>query len=185
MGAQSSLASDDRVILGNVLPTWFGGFNNSLRYKGFGLDMLWRFSGGNKIFNLTQQESLMNQAFQNTGSAILDRWQKAGDVTDVPKLWYGRDNFTNLQQNAVDRFVEKGDFARLDNLQLSYSINRDILGSFTNGAFKSLRFFVQGQNLLLITKYGGIDPENITEGGIDNNTVPQPRTFSVGATIGL
>lgn len=185
LGAQTTLAGADRRILGNVLPTWFGGVSTSLRYKGFALDMMWRYSGGNYVFNLTKQEALMNQAFQNNGKEILNRWTTAGQVTDVPRLWYGRDNFTNLQQNANSRFVEKGDFAKLDNLTLTYNVNSNLLSRISNDYVKSFRFFVQGQNLVLITDYSGIDPENITEGGIDNNTVPQPRIISVGFNIGL
>ncbi|MFN5334712.1 MAG: SusC/RagA family TonB-linked outer membrane protein [Bacteroidota bacterium] len=184
LGTAATLAGTDRRILGNVLPTWFGGINNTLRYKGFTLDMLWRYSGGNKIFNLTEQEALVNQAFQNNGKIILNRWQKAGDVTDIPRLWYGRDNFTNLQQNASSRFVESGDFARLENLQLSYAFQLKNT-KISNAGVKSFRVFIQAQNLLLITNYSGIDPENITEGGIDNNTVPRPRVYSFGFNLGL
>ncbi len=146
--------------------------------------MLWRYSGGNKIFNLTEQEALVNQAFLNNGKAILNRWQKPGDITDVPRLWYGRDNFTNLQQQASSRFVESGDFARLENLQLSYSFQlKDT--KISDAGIKSFRVFIQSQNLLLITNYSGIDPENITEDGIDNNTVPRPRVYSFGFNLGL
>jgi TonB-linked SusC/RagA family outer membrane protein len=185
LGAATTLAGSDRAILGNVLPTWFGGFNNTIRYKGFTFDMLWRFSGGNKIFNLTEQEALVNQAFQNNGRKILERWTKAGDVTSVPRLWYGRDNFTNLSGNALDRFVENGDFGRLENVQLSYNVDLKKAKLANNVGFKSLRIFVQGQNLILLTNYSGIDPENITEGGIDNNTVPRPRIISFGFNLGL
>jgi hypothetical protein len=181
LGNETELADEDRRILGSSLPTWYAGFNNSFRYKNFTLDMLWRFSGGNKIFNLTAQDGLMTQYFLNNGTDILRRWQKPGDVTDVPKLWYGRDDFTNLLLNTNSRFVESGNFARLDNLQLSYNVN---VGKNKAGV-KSLRVFVQGQNLLLFTSYSGIDPENITEEGIDNNTVPKPRILSFGFNLGL
>lgn len=185
LGAQTTLAGGDRVVLGSVLPTYFGGVNSTMRFKGFSLEMLWRYSGGNKIFNLTEQEALVNQSFQNNGTKILERWTTAGQQTTVPRLWYGRDNFTNLQQNAVSRFVEDGDFVRLQNLQLSYGIDRNVLDRLTRGNVRSLRLFVQAQNMLLITKYTGIDPENISEGGIDNNTVPQPKIFSFGLSVGL
>jgi hypothetical protein len=185
LGSVTTLAGSDRAILGNVLPTWYGGFNNTLRYKSFAFDMLWRFSGGNKIFNLTEQEALVNQAFQNNGREILQRWQKAGDVTGVPRLWYGRDNFTNLSGQALTRFVENGDFARLENVQLSYNVDLKKATLANNIGVKSLRVFVQAQNLVLITKYSGIDPENISEAGIDNNSVPRPRIISFGFNLGL
>lgn len=185
LGTQTTLAGADRAVLGNVIPTWFGGVNNTIRYKGFTFDMLWRYSGGNKIFNLTMQEALVNQAFQNNGKVILNRWTKPGDITNVPRVWYGRDNFTNLQQNANSRFVESGNFARLENVQLSYALDVKKVFRATESPVRSFRVFVQAQNLILITKYSGIDPENITEGGIDNNTVPRPRVFSFGFNIGL
>ena len=184
-GAAGSLASTDRFILGNALPTYFGGVTNMVSFKRFTLDALWRFSGGNKIMNITKQESLMNQGFMNNGRAILDRWQKPGDVTDVPRLWYNRDNFTNLNQQASTRFVEKGDFFRLDNLQLSYNVSPELLSRLTRSSVKSFRFFVQGQNLVTFTDYTGIDPDNIDERGLDYNTIPPARTLSLGLNIGF
>jgi TonB-linked SusC/RagA family outer membrane protein len=185
LGAASSLAASDRVVLGNSLPKWFGGITSTLRYQQFTIDMLWRFSGGNKIMNITKQESLLNQGFLNNGRDILNRWTKAGDVTDVPRLWYNRDNFTNLNQQAVDRFIENGDFLRLDNLQISYDIQSKTLTKLTNSYVKSFRFFVQGQNLILITKYKGIDPDNTDSRGLDYNSVPQARTISFGLNVGF
>lgn len=185
LGSSTTLAASDRAVLANVLPTYYGGFSNTLRYKGFSFDMLWRFSGGNKIFNLTRQEALLTQAFQNNGREILSRWQKPGDVSNVPRLWQGRDNFTNLQQNAVSRFVETGNFVRLENIQLAYNVNLKTAGFNSKLGLRSLRIFVQGQNMLLITKYTGIDPENITEQGIDNNTIPRPVIISFGFNVGL
>src|SRR5690606_6045761 len=127
--------------LGNTLPTFFGGFSNDFRYKSFSVNMLWRFSGGNYIFNETKGTSLLTQAFMNNGRVILDRWQAPGDVTDIPKLWYGRDNFTNLQNNTNSRFVEKGDYLRLENLQLAYNLNQSILGGLFKGNVKSFKLF--------------------------------------------
>lgn len=185
IGAASSLAGTDRVVLGSSLPKWFGGLTNNMRYKQFSLEILWRFAGGNKIMNITKQESLMNQGFLNNGRAILNRWTKPGDVTDVPRLWYNRDNFTNLNQQAVDRFVESGSFLRLDNLQLTYDVEPKTLKKLAKDYIKSFRFFVQGQNLWLITKYSGIDPDNIDVRGLDYNTVPQARSLSFGLNVGF
>jgi len=180
------LQASDKVILGTTLPKWFGGITNSLSYKGLGLDMLWRYSGGNKIMNVTRQETLVNLGFANNGREILDRWQKDGDVTNVPKLWYGRDNFINQNNNTNSRFVEKGDYLTLDNLQLHYTINRDLMSKAgLANVFKSARFYVQGQNLLLFTKYTGIDPDNISEAGVDANVTPPVRIISLGFNIGF
>jgi TonB-linked SusC/RagA family outer membrane protein len=185
LGAATTLAGTDRTLLGNPLAKWYGGINSNLRYKSFSLDFLIRYSGGNKIMNLTRQESLLNQGFTNSGKELLNRWTQAGQVTDIPKLWYGRDNFINLNNNGVSRFVENGDFVRLDNLQLTYNVEQNLLKKITKDNVKYFRFFVQGQNLFVITKYKGVDPDNINEQGIDYNTSPPARTISFGLNVGF
>ena len=185
LGAQGSLVGADRKILGNTLPTYFGGLTAALRFKQFTLDMLFRYSGGNKIMNITRQETLLNQGFMNNGREILDRWQKPGDVTNVPRLWYNRDNFTNLNQQASSRFVEDGSFIRFDNLAIGYDVSQELLGRLFKTTVKSFRFYISGQNLFVITDYTGIDPDNIDIRGLDYNTIPQARTISFGASIGF
>ena len=185
LGAVNTLDAGDRIVLGNVLPTWFGGFTNTFLYKGWGLDVFFRYSGGNSIYNLTRQETLLVQGFQNNGTEILRRWTKPGDITDVPKVWIGKNNLVNNQSVAISRFVEKGDYVRLQNVVLSYSFDGKALEQRTKGIVKSLRLFAQGQNLWISTKYSGIDPDNYSEFGIDNATTPQPRSFSLGLNIGF
>lgn len=185
VGAASNLSGDDRKILGSSLPTYFGGITADVRFKQFSANMLFRYSGGNKIMNITRQESLLNQGFMNNGREILQRWQKPGDVTNVPRLWYNRDNFTNLNQQASTRFLEDGDFFRFDNLTIAYEVSKGLLDRLTKSAVKSFRFYVQGQNLFVITDYTGIDPDNIDVRGLDYNTIPQARTISFGVNIGF
>lgn len=185
LGAASSLTGADRVVLGNTLPTYFGGITSSLSFKGFAIDILFRYAGGNKIMNLTRQESLLSQGFTNNGREILDRWTKPGAVTTVPRLWYGRDNFINLTQQAVSRFVEKGDFFRLDNLNVSYNFPTATLSRVFGSNVKGIKFYVQGQNLWVSTKYTGIDPDNIDSRGLDYNVIPAARTISVGLNVGF
>ncbi len=185
IGAAGTLAGGDRQILGSALPKYFGGITNTIRYRQFTMDMLWRFAGGNKIMNITKQESLLNQGFMNNGTYILNRWQKPGDVTDVPRLWYNRDNFTNLNQQASTRFIEDGDFIKLDNLSFSYDVAPALLSRMFKSSVKSFRFFVQGQSLFVITDYTGIDPDNISETGLDYNSIPPARTVSFGINIGF
>jgi TonB-dependent starch-binding outer membrane protein SusC len=167
------------------LPTYFGGFSNTFKYKGFSLDVFFKYAGGNYIFNQTAQESLFNQGFTNNSTDILNRWTTAGQVTNVPKLWYGRENFINLNQSGNSRFVEKGDYIKLENVVFSYNLDKNTLQKYTKGAIRNLRLFVQGQNLLLISDFSGIDPENITEAGINYNVVPSAKNISFGLSVGL
>ncbi len=185
LGAQTSLTFNDRANLGLAIPTWFGGFSNSFRYKNFGVEVMLRYSGGNKIMNITRQEALMNQSFQNNGREILNRWTTPGQVTDVPRLVWGQGNNINQNNLAVSRFVESGDFLRLQNLVFSYNFDSKKLSDASNGYVKSLRLFFQGQNLFVWTKYTGADPENASEAGLDQAVSPQIRVFSGGFNIGF
>lgn len=185
LGTQTSLAFNDRSNLGLALPTYFGGITNTFSYKGFSLDVLIRYSGGNKVMNITRQEALMNNSFQNNGTEILKRWTKPGQVTDVPRLVWGQGNNINQNGLAVSRFVESGDFIRLQNVNLSYNLNSQKLSTSTNGYIKNLRLFIQGQNLYVWTKYTGADPENASEAGLDAAVSPQYRVVSFGLNVGF
>jgi hypothetical protein len=182
-GAQTSLPFADRAILGKAIPTWFGGFGNNFRYKGFDLEFFFRFSGGNSIMNYTRQEILLNQSFQNNGTEILDRWTASGQVTNVPKLRNGNGNAINQNGLAVSRFVESGDFVRLQNVVLGYNFNSQKLNTKTNGVISGLRIFAQGQNLWISTKYSGSDPENANEQGLDQAISPQTYLISGGLKV--
>ena len=185
LGAITTLTSADKKILGSSQPTYFGAFTNTFSYKGFDLEVMFRYQGGNKIVNITRQEVLLNQKFANGGTEILNRWTTPGQVTDVPKLWYANDAIINQNGEAISRFVEDGKFLRLQNIVFSYTVNGKKLQDATNSNIKSLRFFIQAQNVHVWTKYRGIDPEAYSEAGQDNNISPQVRNMSIGVTIGL
>ena len=175
----------ERYIVGSPLPTWYGGFSNTFKYNQFAMEVFFRYSGGNYVYNLTRQEVWNSQGFVNNGIEILDRWTKPGQVTNVPKLYYGRDNLANLNGQLNDRFLEKGDFIRLQNLVFSYMLDSKRLEAASKGIVKTMRWYVQGQNLFVWTKYKGIDPENTSELGIENASVPQLRTFTFGVNVGF
>jgi TonB-linked SusC/RagA family outer membrane protein len=186
IGAASTLSgTTDRKILGSVIPKWFGGFTNTFTFKALSMEIFLRYSGGNKVYNLTRQEVLNSLGFVNNGKEVLNRWTTPGQKTDVPKLYYGRDNLVNLQGQANSRFLESGDFLRLQNLIISYNFKSAKFIQNTNGLIKSVRIYAQGQNLAVWSKYTGIDPENFTELGIDNSSVPQLKTYTLGINVGF
>lgn len=167
----------DKVVLGTTLPTYYGGINNKLDYKNWDLSFLFRFSGGNKIFNSTGRD-LMTQNLNNNSTAILGRWQSVDEPGDgvTPRLWASTNTFTNLTGNATTRFVEDGDFISLDNVTLGYKMPSERLG------LELVRFFVQGQNLWTITDYTGINPE-MEAGGVDLNGTPRTQIVSFGVNV--
>ena len=183
LGAPSSLsAGTDRMVLGNTLPTYYGALNSTLKYKNFDFGFMFRFSGGNKIFNSTRRE-LMNQNFNNNGTEILGRWQSAANHGDgwTPRLWASGNTFVNLSGNATSRFVENGSFISLDNVSLGYSLPKSLIEKIKVDNF---RIFLQGQNLMMITKYKGLDPE-MESAGVDLNGTPRSRILSMGINVSL
>ncbi len=180
--ASSLSSATDRVILGQSLPKYFGGFSSSMNYKGFDFGFLFRFSGGNKIFNATRRD-LLNQNFTNNSTEILGRWQSEANPGDglTPRLWAAGNTFVNLTSSATSRFVEDADFIKLENMTLGYSLSKDVAESI---GMSKLRVYVQGQNLWIITDYSGLDPE-MEIGGVDLNLTPRSSIVSFGLNIGL
>lgn len=182
---QTTITDADKVNLGNSLPTFFGALTNNFRYKNLSLEVMFRFQGGNKIMNITRQEALLSQNFHNNGVEILNRWKQAGDVTDVPRLRYAQSATVNQTGAAISRFVETGDYVRLQNLVLSYNLGSKGLSDKTKGYVKNARIFAQGQNLFIMSKYSGLDPDNASQAGQDNAVSPSLRILSVGLSVGF
>ncbi|GMQ30731.1 TonB-dependent receptor [Algoriphagus confluentis] len=178
-----------QFFLGNTLPKWQGGWSNTFKFGNFDAEIFTRFSGGNYIMNESLR-GLMGLGFSNNHASILNRWTESGQVTDVPKLYSGRDSNTWLTSAANSRFVEKGDFVRIQNIILGYSIPSSVLQSAFNGAVGNARFFAQVQNPFTFTSYSGIDPESNTFSGqlsfgVDNNVAPVIRTYTLGLNVGF
>ena len=172
----------ENQLLGNTIPKYFGAFNLSIRYKGFDLGTLARFSGGNYIMNITRRE-MLSQFFVNNSTEILGRWQSSQNPGDgwTPKLWASNDPGVNGPSVSNSRFIEKGDFIKFDNITLGYSLNKDILSRMN---IQKLRLYIQAQNAFIITKYSGSDPE-MQVNGMDYNGVPRQRAFSIGLNVTL
>jgi hypothetical protein len=187
VGAASSLDSaKDKSVLGNSLPTYYGGLNNTFTYKGIDFGFMFRFSGGNKIFNATRRD-LVTQDFSNNGTEILGRWQSAANPGDgwTPRIVGSSNTFTNLSGHLSTRFVEDGDFISLDNVTLGYTLPK----SFTEKIkINTLRIYVLGQGLAMFTDYSGINPEmqntQVTQySGVDYIGTPRVKTISMGVNV--
>lgn len=182
-----ALTAADRQGIGTALPDFFGALNNNFSYKGFDLSVLFNYSFGSVVFN-------NNRFFHESGGtrddrrAInknqLNRWQKPGDITDVPRVTTTGVNYT---LSPSSRFLESGSFIRLNTLNLGYSLSPEALKKLH---ISNLRVYVAGSNLWLWKKYSGPDPEiNVTSNpsvlGYDLGTPPIPRTVQVGLNLTL
>lgn len=178
----SSLVSADRKILGNTIPKYFGSVGVKAEYKGFDFNVMFRYSGGNYVMNRTRND-LMNLKFQNNSTEILGRWQSAENPGDgwTPRLWYAGDTFVNMDNNSSTRWVEKGNFIKLQTITIGYSFPKALLSKV---GIDNLRLFAQGQDLFMITDYTGIDPEMEVD-GVDFNGTPRQQVITFGINLKL
>jgi hypothetical protein len=184
-GKATTSPSSEQQILGNTLPTFYGGFNNTFRYKGFDVGVNFTFSGGNYIYN-GSQAGLRDQRVWNNSVDVLNSWKTPGQVTDIPKAVYG-DNVSNGSSFLIDANVQKGDFLRLQTATLGYKVPTNL----SSIGISNIRVYAQANNLWLLTAYTGVDPEISSNGdsnlasGIERNSIPQGRSFTFGINIGL
>jgi TonB dependent receptor. len=173
---------NDRQVIGNPNPDFFGAITNRFEYKRFSLDALLTFVKGNDLYNYTRSRLEAETGYNNQTTAVLNRWRANGDVTNTPKATFG-DPMGNSRFS--DRWIEDGSYLRVRTVTLSYNM----LFKKQRG-FKYAVVYLTGNNLFTFTKYKGYDPEfsageSIFTQGIDNTLEPQFRSVQLGLRIGL
>ena len=152
----------DRTEFVDLAPKYYGGFNNSIRYKGFSVDILFTFTNRVGKNFIDAQSYAPAYSSSNTVTAALRRWQKPGDITDIAKVSTGI-NTVFLQNNFVNSTAaySSATYARLANVNVSYSLPATLL---KKAHISACSIYLQGQNLLTISKFGDLDPENLGAG---------------------
>lgn len=178
--------ASDGVIAGSALPTAYGGLTNNFYFKGFDLMIDAFYSLGNKVY-FGSRAGMLDQRFWNNFQEVKNRWQRPGDVTDIPKIVYG-DNVSNGSAFPLDNNLFDGDFLRVRTIALGYTLPAKWVQKANLG---SVRVYSQLLNPFIITKYPGIDPEISVNGntaltpGVDRNSVGQARTITFGINVGF
>ncbi|MES1249556.1 MAG: hypothetical protein ABUL46_02685, partial [Chitinophaga rupis] len=157
--AAPAIGATDKRPMFNSMPKYYGGFENTFHYGNFDLGLLISYEGGFYVYNGTQA-SIRDQRFWNSSVDILRRWQKPGDITDIPRVVYG-DNISNGSATPISANVQKGDFIKFRNASLGYALPVKML---QKAGVSNARIYISGQNLLVITKYKGPDPEVSSNG---------------------
>ena len=192
------ITSADRQIVGNALPKFTGGFTNEFTYKNFSLNVFFYFQQGNKIMNMNEFFMVHGGTQNNIGflPRQLERWQKVGDITDIPRMTTfsgdptvnggSANNYGGNVASLSSRYLEDGSFIRLKNVSLGYTIPESVTSKWH---ISKVRANISASNLLTFTNYRGLDPEVSSQGGNQNTagydwaTVPQPRTVQVGLNV--
>ena len=163
---------NDRVYLGSSIPKVNYGINIGAYYRDFDLQLFFQGVGGSKIYNQMRHRLESNGTTSVLSPIMKDAWTVDNPDGSIPNPK------NSINYYVSDRFLEKGDYFRLKNLQIGYSLPQSVLGK---SGITQCRFYVQGSNLFTITKYKGYDPE--VNGGVDYGNYPQSRTFLFGVNL--
>ena len=179
----NNFSNAPRQLNYSAAPKYYGAFTNTFTYKGFSLQVQFNYNFGNYILDTwgsyTSSEGTYLGSF-NQLSNQLNRWQKAGDVTNVPKIVYGGNKNS---YRTTTRFLYKGDYIRLRNVQFGYNLPKSVLAKMH---MSNINIYVRGTNLFTIVKDKNLPfaPEQ----GIDsqgNLEIFIPKTITAGLKIGL
>ncbi|WP_164851252.1 SusC/RagA family TonB-linked outer membrane protein [Larkinella soli] len=163
--------SNDRTFIGKTIPGYFYGLNLGANWKGFDLSVFFQGIGDVQKYNSARAggESMAGPG-NNYWTSTLNRWTGPGTSTTMPRAVRS----DPAQNNRFsDRFVEDAGFARLKNLQIGYTLPKSFarrLGGLENG-----RIYLSGTNLLTLTNWTGLDPEN--------DAIPPARSLVAGINL--
>lgn len=178
----------DVTVIGNPHPKLTGGVNIGVNYKNFDLNTFWFGSYGNQIFTGYWIQSYFMNFNANVINNILENENKVVDGKAWPKI----NQLDASSRNSSEFYIQNGSYLRMTNLQLGYTLPQSVIGKL---GFSRAKVYLQGQNLLTLTKYFGTDPAisnanigsggNINDGGmgLDNGNYPSNKVFNVGVTL--
>jgi TonB-linked SusC/RagA family outer membrane protein len=172
----TELSFADRTQFIDLAPKYYGSITNTFRYKNLSLGFTFIFTNQMGLNYLGSQIINAGLFDQNTITASLARWQKPGDVTNVPKVTENINGFLE-QQNFTQSTGAYSDasYVRLQNLNINYNFTQ---GFLKKAHIASLHLFLRGENLLTISKYKDIDPETLSA-----TALPPSRVFVTGFNL--
>lgn len=169
----------DIVYLGSSLPKLSGGFGLRFSYKRLSLNTQFNFRYGNKVINASRMNLESMYDNNNSSAAVNWRWRTEGQQTEIPRALH-QEGFNYL---GSDRFIEDGSMIRLNYVQISYSLDPKLTKKI---GMQSVSMNLSMNNVFLLTKYSGSDPE-ISTGGYglaqDNSQTPRSKSFTLGLTV--
>ena len=178
--------ANDRKILGNPLPDWYGGMQNTFGYRGFSLDVFLNWQVGNEIYNYAKQSVDRGDGFGNHTKEFYDtHWRQDRPGTTHPRA-AGAMPYHNAER-VSSRWVEDGSFLRVRTISLAYDLNQLVK---ITGMTRS-RLYVSVANAFTFTRYTGYDPEvssvsqNSLAQGVDLGGHPNARIYTVGLNLGF
>lgn len=175
-----AFTGDDFQIIGSGIPRKVLGFNNTITYRNFTLNAFFQAMLDYDKWNFAYAQTMIASADarEYTHRDILNRWSPENRNSRVAAF-----SKTNVPRTQSSEYVESGNYIRLKNISMQYTIPVNRTGKLTT--------FISAQNLLTITRYRGLDPETFSNVGLgdlrggDGGAYPNARTWTFGLTINL
>jgi hypothetical protein len=158
------------------IPDLFGSISNTIDYKNWQLSFMFTYALGGKILDYNYRD-LMHEG--EYGDALhvdmKNAWMKPGDITDVPRLQNGNSNLAPTS----DRWLTDASYLSLKNVNLSYTFPKSMINDW---GLNSLKVFASGENLFMLTKRDGLNPQEAFSGTTSNVYLPS-RVVSFGVNV--
>ncbi len=162
----------------SALPKVFGGLSTTVEAYGFDLSISTAFSIGGYTYDGSYANLMAGGNGSTYSTDIYKRWQKPGDVTDVPRL---QDGYRMTGSVTNDRFLTRSDYFSIRNITLGYTLPQHITARVPGLA--SVRVYAVGDNLFLGSHRKGLDPRQSLGGTVDTNSYGALRTISFGVNV--
>jgi TonB-linked SusC/RagA family outer membrane protein len=172
VNGDGKIDDNDRVYLGSSIPKVTYGLNLGFWLKDFDIQLFFQGVGGSKIYNQLRHRLESNGSTSILSPVMADAWTTDNPDGSIPNPK------NSVNYYVSNRFLESGNYFRLKNLQIGYTLPKSVLGQ---KGIKSCRFYAQISNLFTLTNYSGYDPE--VNGGVDYGNYPQSRTFIFGVNL--
>jgi len=181
----------DRTKIGSSIPDFYYGVNLTAAWKAFDFSVFVLGVSGIDIYNDAGRSLRDMSSGNNQVKEVLNRWHGEGTSNTIPRASVDDPNANNRYS---DRWIEKGDYLRIKNIQLGYTLSSQALSKVTRELINGSRVYIAINNLATFTKYSGYDPE-VTRGssfqkgefplanGQDSGGSPQPTVFQIGWSV--
>jgi hypothetical protein len=180
----SVIDANDREIIGNAQPSFYGSIINTFTYKQFILSFTLNTVWGGQAYDSPRQtlDNLATSGIVADNNTTYNSWKHQGDITDIPYM--GRKNSVANFPGTQTRFLENTSFIRLSYAKLTYNLKQSVVSRLK---LKNLGVYVYGANLLTWTNYSWYDPEFSSSSaltpGNDNGRYPRRREVGLGLNV--
>ena len=171
----------DKVVIGNPHPDIYGNISTSFVYRRLRLDVLFKYSLGNQVFNYQRSQIEAGSNLYNQSAYMAYRWRSEGQQTDIPRAVYTDSEEWVNNERFSDRWIEDGSYLKLKNVRLTYEC------PWHTTWLQGMKIWAEANNLVTLTRYMGNDPESTNSStvyqGIDTGLIPCGRSVNFGLSI--